>query len=82
MIAGSPLCCKLEGDFVGKELCGKCGEVAGTENCCNADAEKCAKCNINVGSPLCCVELTAGEAGDDESAEGHDEEEEDEDDDN
>ncbi|MFP6899805.1 MAG: hypothetical protein VCA36_02610 [Opitutales bacterium] len=37
-----------------KDLCNSCGEEKGTENCCNADAEKCSACGMNKGSPGCC----------------------------
>lgn len=35
-------------------LCSKCGEIKGTNNCCNADAKKCTQCKLNAGSPACC----------------------------
>jgi hypothetical protein len=35
-------------------LCGKCGDVAGTDSCCQKDAEKCAHCSLTKGSALCC----------------------------
>ncbi len=31
---GAELCCKIEGDFAGKKLCGACGQIAKTEACC------------------------------------------------
>jgi hypothetical protein len=39
------------------QLCAKCGEIKGTENCCNPDAEKCAHCKLNAGSPACCKHI-------------------------
>ena len=53
MSKGSPLCCKVKGDFANKSLCGLCGHVTGTEECCVEDAEKCS-CGMTKGSPLCC----------------------------
>ena len=41
-------------DATAQNLCDGCGEEKGTENCCNADAEKCKKCDKNKGSPGCC----------------------------
>ena len=39
-------------------LCGKCGQVKGTEICCKKDAVKCG-CGAVKGSPACCkVEIT------------------------
>ena len=35
-------------------LCGKCGEVKGTKECCAKDAVKCKKCGLNKGAPGCC----------------------------
>lgn len=35
-------------------LCGKCGQIKGTEQCCKADAETCSKCGLHKGSPGCC----------------------------
>jgi len=43
---GNEACCK--------ELCG-CGEVKGSKNCCNPDAQKCDKCDKIAGSPGCCL---------------------------
>lgn len=34
-------------------LCGKCGEVKGSDACCAADAEVCG-CGLHHGSPGCC----------------------------
>ena len=36
------------------KLCGKCGEIKGSENCCSKDAAKCDKCGLIKGSPGCC----------------------------
>jgi len=38
----------------GITLCGKCGQVKGSDVCCKADAEICEKCGLVVGSPGCC----------------------------
>ena len=38
----------------GKDLCGKCGHMEGTEICCKKDTQKCEKCGLAEGSPLCC----------------------------
>jgi len=35
-------------------LCGKCGHIKGTEQCCKADAETCDKCGLHKGAPGCC----------------------------
>jgi hypothetical protein len=37
-----------------KNLCDKCGDEKGTEQCCAVDAEKCDSCSKNKGSPGCC----------------------------
>jgi hypothetical protein len=37
-----------------KVLCGKCGEIKGTEACCSKDAAKCKGCGLIKGSPGCC----------------------------
>ena len=42
-------------------VCGKCGELKGTEKCCKVDAEKCSKCNLNKGSVGCCKDLKPAE---------------------
>ncbi|HJO26172.1 MAG TPA: hypothetical protein QF730_02900 [Planctomycetota bacterium] len=34
-------------------LCGDCGQVKGTDGCCDADAERC-DCGKIKGSPGCC----------------------------
>jgi hypothetical protein len=36
------------------ELCTACGQFAGTEKCCDPDAEKCSACNLAKASPGCC----------------------------
>lgn len=36
------------------KICQKCGEIKGTEKCCNPQAEKCKKCGLNKGSAGCC----------------------------
>jgi len=38
---------------VSLELCGKCGELTGTDACCAAGAETCG-CGLHKGSPGCC----------------------------
>ena len=35
-------------------LCCKCGQVKGSDKCCQAGAAKCAKCGLDKGSPGCC----------------------------
>lgn len=35
-------------------ICGKCGEIKGSENCCKPGLEKCSKCDAHKGSPGCC----------------------------
>ncbi len=35
-------------------LCLKCGEIAGSENCCKEGIEKCSVCGLNMDSPGCC----------------------------
>jgi hypothetical protein len=35
-------------------LCGHCGQVKGTDECCKDGAEKCAACSLAKGSPGCC----------------------------
>ena len=46
------------------KVCLKCGEVKGTDKCCAADAEKCAKCKLNKGSVGCCRNLPKCPCGD------------------
>jgi hypothetical protein len=36
-------------------LCGHCGQVKGTAECCQEGAEKCASCSLAKGSPGCCT---------------------------
>ncbi len=43
-----------------KALCGKCGQVKGSDLCCKAGAEKCGKCGLDKGSPGCCKLPKAG----------------------
>lgn len=42
------------GDVVKILVCGKCGQVKGTDLCCRADALKCEKCELTKGSVGCC----------------------------
>ncbi len=35
-------------------LCGKCGQVKGSDTCCKEDATVCGKCDFATGSPACC----------------------------
>ena len=37
-----------------KVICGKCGEIKGTEACCDKDAAVCTECGLIKGSPGCC----------------------------
>jgi hypothetical protein len=41
-------------------LCGKCGQIKGTEECCMKDAVKCKTCGMTKGSPGCCRLPEAG----------------------
>lgn len=43
-------------------LCGKCGQVKGSDSCCKPDAKKCDSCNLAKGSPACCkgIDFTKG----------------------
>lgn len=43
--------------------CSACGEIDGSEKCCQDSVEKCDKCSRHKGSPLCCVDLGAGVEG-------------------
>lgn len=36
-------------------LCLNCGQIKGSDQCCNSEAEKCEKCGLAKGSPGCCV---------------------------
>lgn len=51
--SGSP----SQGEQIKKNivLCGHCGEVKGSTNCCKADAPKCGSCKLQKGSPGCCA---------------------------
>lgn len=40
-------------------VCGKCGQVKGSEVCCKTTAQRCGRCGLVKGSPGCCV-LSAG----------------------
>ncbi len=42
-------------------LCGKCGEIKGSDACCKTDAPKCDKCGLTKGSPGCCKMPAGGE---------------------
>ncbi len=48
-------------------LCGKCGQLKGTEECCMKDAVTCKSCGMAKGSPGCCnmPEVGKDEAGKD-----------------
>jgi len=35
-------------------LCGKCGQVKGSESCCAEGAETCEACKLAKGAPGCC----------------------------
>ena len=35
-------------------LCGKCGQVKGSDKCCKPGAEKCANCGLDKDAPGCC----------------------------
>lgn len=41
-------------DIVPVILCGKCGEVKGSDKCCVKGAIKCKKCGLDKGAPGCC----------------------------
>ncbi len=34
-------------------VCGKCGEVKGSESCCKAGVASCPACGLHAGSPGC-----------------------------
>jgi hypothetical protein len=36
------------------KLCKKCGQVAGSKECCRPDQPKCEKCGLDKDSPGCC----------------------------
>ena len=36
------------------ELCTDCGQIEGSELCCNPDSPKCDGCSLAKGSPGCC----------------------------
>lgn len=38
----------------GISLCGGCGQIKGSPNCCLDGAEKCPGCSLDKGSPGCC----------------------------
>ncbi len=42
-----------------KTLCGGCGQVKGSDVCCEKGAEKCDGCKLAKGSPGCC-KITPG----------------------
>ena len=44
----------VEGE-VKEALCSKCGQIEGTDLCCQPDAVKCDKCGKDKGSPGCCI---------------------------
>ncbi|MAE27530.1 MAG: hypothetical protein QF724_01475 [Planctomycetota bacterium] len=53
-----PGCCVFTcpnnaGAEAAQTLCGDCGEVKGTDTCCDANAERC-DCGKIKGSPGCC----------------------------
>jgi hypothetical protein len=35
-------------------LCGNCGQIKGSDDCCRPDAESCSVCSLAKGSPGCC----------------------------
>ncbi len=35
-------------------LCGGCGQLKGSDSCCDAGAESCPGCDLAKGSPGCC----------------------------
>jgi len=41
-------------------VCGRCGQIKGTEECCMKDAVKCKTCGMTEGSPGCCRLPEAG----------------------
>lgn len=46
-------CAGRKADKACVACCAKCGEVAGSEKCCAADAEICPGCGLHKGSPGC-----------------------------
>ncbi len=41
-------------------LCGNCGQLKGSDSCCQDGAETCSGCQLAKGSPGCC-KITKGE---------------------
>lgn len=37
------------------QLCLKCGQIKGSDLCCQPDQEKCSMCGLDKGSPGCCA---------------------------
>ncbi len=35
-------------------VCGKCGQIKGSDVCCKKDQQLCSKCGLVKGSPGCC----------------------------
>ncbi len=45
--------CAAEADAA-QDLCGDCGQVSASAECCAPDAEECSDCGKAKGSPGCC----------------------------
>jgi hypothetical protein len=56
-----PACAKGAKAECNMTLCGKCGELKGSDACCKADAKVCDQCGLHKGSPGCCAGLTKGQ---------------------
>jgi len=59
---GKTSCSKTSTASVDKVLCTGCGQVKGSDECCNPDAAKCTKCELAKGSPGCCKISAADKA--------------------
>jgi hypothetical protein len=50
---------KTVAQAVSTATCPKCGEIAGSEKCCQEGAEICAGCGLHKGSPGCLAKCAA-----------------------
>ena len=58
-VAYAQCCAAKKAPVASAELCGKCGEVAGSEKCCAGGAEVCPACGLHAGSPGCKAKCAA-----------------------